>query len=363
MFLKSFLLILFAFFLVSSEGHAEGYHNSDPGNSGGGVDRFVYTNPDYIAASANASLTYSIPSAKWNDNPAFYLGGTQAGSMVDAGVNYDFTTTYQDPDHTPIPAGYAAFISFDNVFAAPRIWDKAAGVWRIWRRSSNKYSLTFEIDKASGKVSLTVAGLGTFYWAADYDATHNVYVPRPIPTTNPTNEAIWPSSDDATPVFTNTPVTTAAVKWVVAMNRTPGVHSESIYDDGATMSAEVSACQAKAQNSTNFGNWVPSIVDQSHTGYDSPANNAPAAKDLLAATGAPQDKSNWRVNFPKTDCNTGHTSQNEVVARTVNLASQSGTYLGTSTSRYQQEKVEIWLRHGDSPTVDVVQHPKQQKKK
>ena len=79
--------------LTASPLYAEGYINSDPGNSGGGVDRFVYSNAGYLEDTALGTIGYYIPNTvPWNpydDSPAFYLGARQGGYAVDAGIDYD----------------------------------------------------------------------------------------------------------------------------------------------------------------------------------------------------------------------------------------------------------------------------------
>ncbi len=317
-------------------------------------------------------INFYIPdTTPWNpylDSPAFYLGARQGAYQVDAGVDYDVR-------YSP---GYEAVIESNNSATAPRVWNKSTSKWeikRIPKATNNQFTLDFAVEPDTGLVRLYVSGLGTFYW------TDPAETPPPL---NLSNLTVWPdrtaasaapprSSTATYPVFDPTQINQIQVKRVVAMNRVGNpvkvggpshVHAEPQYDDGSFMYVAVSNAQLRKIASTSptvilspFALWGPDDTNQtptaalSATGYDSPSNTSPVAKDLLDAHLHPISDSSyyhggsqWRVNFPQTYCGYDfpanpdlYVEANLNAARTQGQASWTGTVSADHRiSRYTQ---------------------------
>lgn len=350
--------------LASSSARAEGYVKSenDPRNpQGGGVDRKVRTNGGYYCARTVATIDASTPSNnKWDDSAAFYLGGDQNGHEIDAGIAWDYKNK-TDLDGTPVKPGYSTDIADTNASISPLYWDTSStpSVWRIWRnRTSKTFGIEYRVHIDTGSVELVVVplngvGIDYFYSTQPKDAFYSA------PTTNATGQACWPNLSQATKVYLVDAASlgNTTVKRTAAMNRMPGVHAEYGYDDDSYMYVNFGGFQVMPVGSTTYAGCLPTDIDQTKTGFDSPANGQKGAKDKLdkyinpTPSYAPGGGSKYRVNFPylASPCNITEARTNSSINAT------SGT---TGVSRYNNEYIEIWLRHGTNKTLNAVLYPK-----
>lgn len=322
-----------------------------------------------------------------HDSAGFYLGGKeylgtpQNTIMVDAGLIWDYRTF--NADNRVINPGYSAFI-LAGTETDPRFWDSSGITWYVWRSPGNHYYLDFEVD-TSGRASLNVAGLGVFYWSALSPATEIDTSPKtrtPPSTVDPTIIA-WPDissvqGSSTTPSlvpYNPAYVNSVALKRVVAMNRRKPADATPNYDDGSYMYANVTNCACAKVGERGMHPWTKADVDQSITGYDSPANGTPLAKDKLihtrtgyafTATKTSSAKADgpsyYRVNFPyvlsspqvPTDLDNARLPDVSEGAAGPSYNSASMTSAGVD--RYTQEYVEIWLRNVISTTMHRVGH-------
>jgi hypothetical protein len=358
--------------LTSSVARAEGYTKSDNllHPTGGGVDRKVRTKGGYYCARALATIDFSVPTTKgankWNDNASFYLGGSQNGVEVDAGISWD-ANNRTDLDGTVVRPGYSTNISVSNPsvsnnYVSPLYWDSLStpNVWRIWRnRTSTVFTLEYRVHTDTGSAELVVApSTGR---AVDYFySTHSRDAFSLDPFTNSTG-AFWPDLSQATSVYSvnAADLSSITVKRTAAMNRMPGVHAEYVYDDGSYMYVNFSEFEVIPIGSAAYVDCSPADIDQTKTGFDSPPNGQKGAKDKLdkyinpTPSYAPGGGSKYRVNFPylASPCNITDARTNS----TTSINATSGT---TGVSRYTNEYVEIWLRHGTNKTLNAVMYPK-----
>lgn len=276
-----------------------------------GVNRVVRSEAGYNpTAHGTAALSFHnvpIGGGSFNDKPSFYVGGTIGRDEIDAGLQYEPLTVGR---YKP---GWAAFISVSKDGARARFFNpiltrKSDGVKIAWRGGPVPAASKLLSGSIKSSVSYTILSDGQV--SATIGAVKDGGREEVVETTGQFRHPLK--------VAGNMNGTTK--KRVTAMTRS--------YGDAANDGSRISCTWFSS-------NFYLNGIDHDRTGYDSPQNNWPGAKD---------GEGNYKVNFPGL-------SVSPEEARTDSPASRSATVLDASGipggiySRYTSEKVDINLRY------------------
>lgn len=313
--------------------YAEGGKNF--GAEAHGVNRVIRLDSGYVRINGTVSINYTIPSAHlmpdvpaspeqlvsetpkfirhvtnpFDNKPSAYFGGslklgeftyeTDAGLQLETN-NYAFNPS-ENVEYPGVEGGgerlgratggWAAFISSNNGFTNPQVWNDSLNRSVPWRPAqgivkadvdplhvgdenmvagSSSISRTLQCwvtlpgDSAGARgVGLNVGGLGSFYWNNNPDI---------LKATAEHQLAPW----TAKPVFPDNHYDDIKLKAVAAMTRRRASQTgaKTNYQlDGSEMTVKFTGLQVKTSTSS-WGSIPFNKVSQGETGFDAPKNGA-----------------------------------------------------------------------------------------